>query len=306
MREHPSTDDLLPDDLRRGRIARQDGRTWLITGATNGVGREVARAAAAAGARVVVPARDAARGAALAAELERCGGSARALALDLAELASIEAFGAALDEPVDVLVHNAGAVVPRRRETVDGFELVLGTNLLGPHALTCRIADRLRGRTVVVGSGAHRAGRIDAADPHFRHRRWSIAAAYAQSKLGDMLWARALQPRLAARDDRLDVQLAHPGWARTNIQNVTGSRALDRLVTVATRPLSQPAADGALPILAAAVADLPPLTYVGPDGWRRWRGAPAIERPSELALDDRAAEAAWALCVRETGLDLPG
>lgn len=295
----------LSDDLRHGRIPGQRGRTWLVTGATNGIGRELARTAAAAGARLIVPARDAARGAALVAELEALGGAARALPLDLADLAAVEACAAAVDEPLDVVVHNAGAVAPRRRETRDGFELLLGTNVLGPHALMCGIADRLRddARVVVVGSGAHRAGRIDAADPHFRHRRWSTAAAYAQSKLAGMLWARALQRRLAARGSA-SVQLAHPGWAITNIQNVSGHAALDRLVTLATRPFAQSAAQGALPPLAAAVAELPPLTYLGPDGPRRWRGLPAPERPSDLALDDDAAEAVWALCVRETGRDL--
>ncbi|WP_146796907.1 SDR family NAD(P)-dependent oxidoreductase [Agrococcus baldri] len=296
----------LPDDLRAGRIPSQSGRTWLVTGATNGIGREVMRAAARAGARVILPARDAERGAEVEAELRAIGAQARVLPLDLADLASIRAFAEALDEPVDVLVNNAGAVTPRRRETRDGFELVLGTNLLGPFALTCQIADRVRGRVVVVGSGAHRAGRIDARDPHFRHRRWSISAAYAQSKLGDMLWARALQRRLQLRGSGVDVQLAHPGWSHTNIQNVTGVALLDRIVTEVTRPIAQPPAAGALPLLAAAVAELPPLTYLGPDGWRRWRGRPAGEQPSALARDDSAADAVWALCARETGVDLPG
>ncbi|MCH1882535.1 SDR family NAD(P)-dependent oxidoreductase [Agrococcus sp. ARC_14] len=295
----------LPADLRAGRIPSQAGRTWLVTGATNGIGREVVRAAASAGARVIVPARSAERGAALEAELRGSGAETRVLPLDLADLASVRAFADALDEPVDVLVNNAGAVTPRRRETRDGFELVLGTNLLGPFALTCLIAERVRSRIVVVGSGAHRAGYIDAGDPHFRHRRWSLAAAYAQSKLGDMLWARALQRRLQLRGSAIDVQLAHPGWSHTNIQNVTGVALLDRIVTEVTRPIAQPPAAGALPLLAAAVAELPPLTYLGPDGWRRWRGQPAPELASPLARDDSAADALWALCVRETGVDLP-
>lgn len=282
----------------------QSARTWLVTGATNGVGLEVARVAARAGARLVLPVRDAGRGQAMAGELRRLGAEVVVGHVDLADLTSVHAFAAGLDEPIDVLVNNAGAVTPRRRETTDGFEMILGTNFLGPFALTNLIAGHLRGRVVIVGSGAHHCGRIDAADPHFRHRRWSIAAAYAQSKLCDMLWARALQNRLAAQTSTVDVQLAHPGWAVTNIQNATGVPVLDRAVTGVCRLIGQSAEDGALPVLEAAVTDLPPLTYFGPDGFRQWRGRPEPQQTSVLARDDSAAEAIWEMGVRETGTDL--
>lgn len=282
----------------------QSARTWLVTGATHGIGWEVARAAARAGARLVVPSRDLDRGRAVAGRLRRLGAEVVEGQLDLADLASVNAFAAGLDEHIDVLVNNAGAVTPHRRETTDGFELILGTNFLGPFALTNLIAGHLRGRVVVVGSGAHHSGRVDAADPHFRHRRWSIAAAYAQSKLCDMLWARALQKRLSDQGAALDVQLAHPGWAVTNLQNATGVAVLDRTVTGVCRLIGQSAAEGSLPILEAAVTGLPPLTYLGPDGFRQWRGNPEVQQASALARDDAAAEAIWDLGVRETGTDL--
>ncbi|MFB9069989.1 SDR family NAD(P)-dependent oxidoreductase [Citricoccus parietis] len=285
-------------------LPSQSARTWLVTGATHGVGLEVAREAARAGARLVLPVRDVGRGQAVAGELRRLGAEVVVGHLDLADLASVHAFAAGLDEPLDVLVNNAGAVTPRRRETTDGFEMILGTNFLGPFALTNLIARHLRGRVVVVGSGAHHGGHVDAADPHFRHRRWSIAAAYAQSKLCDMLWARALQHRLTAQPGTVDVQLAHPGWAVTNIQNATGVPVLDRAVTGACRLIGQSAADGSLPVLEAAVTGLPALTYFGPDGFRQWRGRPEPQRTSALARDDAAAEAIWELGVRETGTDL--
>lgn len=282
----------------------QSGRTWLITGATNGIGREAARAAASSGARLILPARNAERGRTVAEELRALGGEVEVRDLDLADLSSIRRFAEGVAERVDVLIDNAGTVTPRRRETIDGFEMILGTNYLGPFALTNLIARQVHGRIVIVGSGAHESGRVDAADPHFRHRRWSIAAAYAQSKLCDMLWARALQHRLASAGSAVDVQLAHPGWAVTNIQNATGVAMLDRVVTRICRGLGQSAAAGALPVLEAATADMPPLTYLGPDGFRRWRGLPAPQQPSALAQDDAAAEAVWELGVRETGIDL--
>lgn len=293
-----------PSAPAHSELPDQSARTWLVTGATHGIGLEVSRAAARAGARLVIPARDPERGLAVAGQLRRLGAEVVEGRLDLADLASVHAFAAGLDEPIDVLVNNAGAVTPRRRETTDGFEMILGTNFLGPFALTNLIAGHLRGRVVIVGSGAHHSGRIDAADPHFRHRRWSIAAAYAQSKLCDMLWARVLQHRLAAQPGTVDVQLAHPGWAVTNIQNATGVPVLDRAVTGVCRMIGQSAAEGALPVLEAAVADLPPLTYFGPDGFRQWRGRPEPQQTSALARDDAAAEAIWEIGVRETGTDL--
>ena len=285
-------------------LPSQSGRTWLVTGSTNGVGREVAQAASRAGARLIAPVRNVSRGQVLAEQLRRHGGDVVVHNLDLADLGSIHKFTSEFDEPIDVLVNNAGAVTPRRRETVDGFELILGTNFLGPFALTNRLAHLVRDRVVVVGSGAHHSGQVDAADPHFRHRKWSIAAAYAQSKLCDMLWARALNSKLADSGRDVDVQLAHPGWAYTNIQNVTGRPTLDRAVSAVCRQLGQSAEDGALPVLAAAVNDVPPVTYFGPDGFRNLRGQPIHLEPSPLASDDQAAQAVWDLGVRETGTDL--
>lgn len=291
-------------ELNRADVPDQTGRTWLVTGATNGLGREVARTAARAGARLVIPARNAERAHVVAEDLRRLGAEVVVSELDLADLDSVRRFATGLEEPIDVLVNNAGTVTPRRRETAEGFEMMLGTNFLGPFALTNLIGGQVRDRVVIVGSEAHHSGRVDAADPHFRHRRWSIAAAYAQSKLCDMLWARALQTRLVSRGSTVDVQLAHPGWVLTNIQNATGVGILDRAVSGVCRVLGQSVADGSLPVLDAAVDDLPPLTYLGPDGFRHWRGRPAPLEPSELARDDSAASAVWDLGARETHTDL--
>ena len=110
----------------------QTGRTWLVTGATNGVGHETARAASRAGARLLLTARDAARGEAVRAEL----GHARVIDVDFADLARVRAAAAQVDEPVDVLVNCAGRMTKTREQTVDGFEAMLGTNMLGPFAFT--------------------------------------------------------------------------------------------------------------------------------------------------------------------------
>lgn len=279
----------------------QSGRTWLVTGATGGIGRELALAVAAAGGTVVAPARNRDKAASLVAAANGRAGSVETPHMDLADLASVRQFAESLTTDIDVLVNNAGAVSPRRRETADSFEMLLGTNFLGPFALTNLIANRVRERIVITGSDSYKVGRVDVNDPHFRRRRWNPMSAYAQSKLCDMLWARALQERLGLR---VLVTLAHPGWAATGIQNATGSKLLDRSIVAVTSPFSQSAEDGALPLAEAAVGDLAPLSYVGPDGFMKWKGRPEVQSVSPRGISAASAEEVWALGVRETGTDL--
>ena len=292
MNPPPLTTLDLPDQL---------GRTWLITGATSGIGEELALAVAAAGGTVVAPARNRERAASLVAAAGKGAGRLETPHMDLADLASVRRFADSLTTDIDVLINNAGVVSPRRRETADGFEMLLGTNFLGPFALTNLVAHRVRERIVITGSDSYKVGRVDLDDPHFRARRWNPMSAYAQSKLCDMLRALALQERLGSR---ALVTLAHPGWAATGIQNVTGSKLLDRAIVAATSPFSQSAADGARPLTEAALGDLAPLSYVGPDGFMKWKGRPEVQSVSPRGISAVNAEDVWALGVRETGTDL--
>jgi NAD(P)-dependent dehydrogenase (short-subunit alcohol dehydrogenase family) len=274
----------------------QAGRTWLVTGATHGIGLAAAQAASAAGATLVLAVRDVARGKAVADALP---GDASVVQLDLASLASIRR-AAEVTPAVDVLVNNAGRVATRRMMTEDGFECLLGTNALGPFAYTNLVADRVRDRVVIVGSGAHKSGVLDFDDPYFERRKWSVGAAYAQSKLADMVWGLGLSRRLVGPD----VQLCHPGWAGTNISSATGNARLDRIVTAANGWLAQSPAQGAEPTLFAATQDLPSCSYVGPEGWRELRGHPCLVGRTAAASDTKLADRYWAFAVGATGTDL--
>ncbi|OAH61795.1 dehydrogenase [Dietzia cinnamea] len=285
------------------------GRTWLVTGSTSGVGLETARSASRHGARVILAVRDTARGRQVASELP---GDARVVETDLASLASVRRAAGELTgedgrgrEEIDVLVNNAGAITSRRRETADGFEMLLGVNVLGPFLLTNLLLPVVRRRVVIVASNAHHAGTFDGDDPHFRRRRWTSAAAYAQSKLGDMLWGLELERRL--RDGRteagrvgVDVQLTHPGWAATGISNATGNATLDRIVTGVCSLFAQPAAQAALTTMSAATRPLPPCSYTGPDAMRHLRGMPTLIGRSAEASDPAAAARFWEFAEAET------
>lgn len=283
------------------------GAVWLITGATNGIGRELARFVARPGRRLILPARNLERGEVEAAELRGAGAEVDLVQLDLACLDSVRQAAAAvrgLGTRIDVLVNNAGGVSARKKRTADGFEMVLGTNFLGPFAFTNLVADLVDGRIVITSSNTHKAARFDLLDPHFEHRKWSWNTAYAQSKLADQMWAFALQRRLGAAGSPAVVQTAHPGWSATNIQNTSGIAAVDAVMNAACKAVAMSPQEGAMTLLDAAVREHPPVSYIGPDGFLHMWGRPEVQQAAPIARDVAATDKVWDFAVAATGTDL--
>jgi NAD(P)-dependent dehydrogenase (short-subunit alcohol dehydrogenase family) len=278
-------------------MARQDGRTFVITGANSGIGLEAARALGAAGAHVVVACRDVSKGEHAVAELD---GDFDVRRLDLAELSSVRAFAAGLEGDADVLINNAGVMAVPRAKTADGFELQLGTNHLGHFALTGLLLDRIRDRVVTISSGAHRVGRMNFGDlqSERHYQRW---LAYGQSKLANLLFMMELQRRLDAAGSDVRSVAAHPGYAATNLQFHTQS-VQDQLMGLGNRLFAQSAAMGALPTLYAATADVPGAAYVGPDGLLEQRGHPHLVDMSGAAKNAENARRLWELSEELTGV----
>jgi NAD(P)-dependent dehydrogenase (short-subunit alcohol dehydrogenase family) len=284
-------------------MRRQDGRTFVITGANSGIGLEAARALGAAGAHVVVACRDASKGEHAVAELD---GDFDVRRLDLADLASVRGFAEGLEGQVDVLVNNAGVMAVPRAKTADGFELQLGTNHLGHFALTGLLLGALKAasspRVVTISSNAHQLGRIDFDDlqSRRRYRRWR---AYNQSKLANLLFMLELDRRARAAGLPLASVGAHPGYSATNLQ-FAAPPLVDRLVMrVLNRLLAQSGEDGALPVLyAATMPGLPGASYVGPDGRGGWRGKPQPVGMSRRAQDPDTARRLWEVSESLTGV----
>ncbi len=286
------TADDLPD---------MSGRTVVVTGANSGLGAVTARELARAGARVVLAVRDTARGEAAAATMP---GDTEVRALDLADLASVRAFAAAWDGALDVLVNNAGVMALPKRRTADGFEMQIGTNHLGPFALTNLLLGQITERVVTVSSFAHRYGRIDFDDLN-SERRYGRWTAYCQSKLANLLFTLELQRRLQAAGARVSAHAAHPGYAATNLQGHT-TNPLDRIVMgITNRAIAQREEIGALPVLFAASQELPPASYTGPGGLGEMRGHPAAARRSVAACDEQAAQRLWEASEELTGVRFP-
>jgi NAD(P)-dependent dehydrogenase (short-subunit alcohol dehydrogenase family) len=277
------------------------GRTVAVTGANSGLGAIAARELARAGAHVVLAVRDTQRGEQAAATMP---GSTEVRPLDLADLASVRAFAAGWDGPLDVLINNAGVMALPERRSADGFEMQFGTNHLGPFALTNLLLPQITDRVVTVSSFAHRYGKIDFDDLNSERRygRWS---AYCQSKLANLLFTLELQRRLDAAGSEVGSHAAHPGYAATNLQGHT-THLLDRMVMgVTNRVLAQRDEMGALPILYAATQDLPGASFTGPGGFQSMRGYPAGSGRSVAAADDETAKRLWEVSEELTRVSFP-
>ncbi len=292
---------------RRSRLPDLTGRRAVVTGASSGLGRVTAVELATAGATVLLAVRDLARGEAVRDRVVDPDVRARMSVgcLDLADLSSVAAFAATQRQadPIDLLVNNAGVMlVPTRQLTVDGFETQMGTNHLGHFALTRQLWSRLAptARVVSLTSLAHRtAGPLD---PRLGEvGPYGSLAAYAQSKLACLLFARELDRRCRAAGVRVGSVAAHPGYVRTSLFNRQPHPGIvDRLTALVTPVVGSSPRHGTRSQLRAATD--PGLTggeLVGPRFWIR--GAPVLEQPAVDATDVQAAELLWELSEYRTG-----
>ena len=301
--------------LTASEIPDHHGRVAVVTGANSGLGFQTARALAGKGATVVMACRDQRKGAEALGRIkdEQPAATAELLELDLADLASVRKAAndvLARHDHIDVLVNNAGVMAIPRRTTVDGFEMQFGTNHLGHFALTGLLLDRIldtdASRVVNVSSGAHRWGRMNFGDlqGERRYRKWR---AYGQSKLSNLLFTRELQRRLTAKGASTSAYAAHPGYAATHLQAVgpemSGSRLMGRVMTVANRVLSQTDEMGALgQLLAATSPDAVPGEYYGPDSFFGLQGHPTRASTSKAARRDADARRLWEVSEELTGV----
>ena len=287
-------------------IPDQTGRVAIVTGANTGIGYETARALVHKGANATIACRNKQKGEVAAARIdqEQPRGTVRIAPLDLADLESVRAFAdgfTSMHERLDLLVNNAGVMVPPESTTAQGFELQFGVNHLGHFALTGRLFDLLRAtsgaRVVTISSAAHRMGAMDFDDLQFTTRGYQPWPAYGQSKLANLLFTFELQRRFEAEGLDAIAVAAHPGWTSTDLQrNSWLARAVGHFV--AMRP-----AQGALPTLRAATApDVRGGEYYGPHGFREMRGFPVRVATTDAARNPEDAARLWQVSEALTGV----
>lgn len=275
-----------------------DGRTAIVTGASDGIGAVTARELARAGAHVVLAVRNPEK-----ARRATAGwtGSTEIRELDLASLDSVRAFARDWEDPIDLLINNAGVMRPAAERTVDGFEAHIGVNHLGHFALTQLLLAYVQDRVVTVSSDMHKRARLDLDDLNWEQRPVRAIQAYSDSKLANLLFTHELQRRLAAAGGDVRALAAHPGLSATNI---AGPGLTGRVVHTVTRLVGQDADGGARPTLHAATAPLDGGAYVGPGGPFEVRGTPKVVHPSRTAQDAVLARRLWERSSELTSVDL--
>lgn len=199
-----------------------DGRRAIVTGGASGIGVETTRALAHAGAQVTVAVRDTEAAERAARDVEQTSGrdDVAVARLDLADLATIDAFTAGWDGPLHILVNNAGVMDTPQGTTRQGWETQLGTNHLGHFALATGLHDALAAagdaRIVSVSSSGHAASPIVFDDLFFEHRDYTPESAYGQSKTANSLFAVEATRRWA--DDGITANALMPGGIWTPLQ----------------------------------------------------------------------------------------
>jgi NAD(P)-dependent dehydrogenase (short-subunit alcohol dehydrogenase family) len=296
------TDDDLTD---------QTGRVFLITGANTGLGFETSKALASKGARVLLGCRSAERATGAIDQIRTVVPNADLdfVQLDQADLSSVRAAAERVaEEPrLDVLVNNAGIMIPPLEHTADGFESQFGVNHLGTFALTALLLDKLAegesGRVVVTSSLAHKGAEmffddIDASDSY------DARARYGQSKLSNLLFMYELDRRLRGAGSPTVAVGCHPGIAETELFRTMPSWM--RLIVPLVRPIFNSAAAGAWPTLLAATGlGVQGGDFYGPSKRGETAGPATPVKSTSTARDPQMAQQLWDLSIAMTGID-PG
>ncbi|MEU3979072.1 oxidoreductase [Streptomyces sp. NPDC026672] len=291
------------------RMADQSGRTFVVTGATSGLGLVTARELAAHGGRVLLAVRDVARGEAVASSLRGAhpGAQVEVRRVDLLDPDSIrraaEEIGA--EESVDVLVNNAGISMVGHSVTARGAERHLAANHLGHFALTALLEPVLRRapapRVVTVTSYLHAKGDLDLDDVAWS-RPYTPLAAYSASKLANAVFGVELARRERSSPAPITSVLAHPGYSNTPMQG-KGTGITGIAMRVSGRLFAQSPEMGALPqLFAATEPGLAAGSYIGPDGRGGRSGHPTAVPLSATAQDPELGRRLWERSQQLTGV----
>jgi retinol dehydrogenase-12 len=282
------------------------GKTFVVTGATAGIGFEAAKAFAKEGARVIITARDQKKGDDTVETLKAAAGHdhVSVVLCDFASMASIRAATAAISaqcERVDVLLNNAGAVYSEHQRSADGLELTFATNHIGyflfTHGLLPLLTKAAPARIVNVASDAHRFARGGVAfDDLERKRGYAGMSVYGETKLMNILFTRALAARL--KDSGVTVNCLHPGVISSGFgQNNRG------LLGFATRHLGKYILTTPEKGAATSIFLCTSPTVAGVTG--KYFAKSREAKPERFALDDAAAARLWQVSEEVTGARYP-
>ncbi len=276
-----------------------EGKVCVITGATSGIGAVAAQELARQGARLVLVARDPARGEAMLARLRAITSAAhRVHYADLsriAEMKRVAAEIAAAEPRIDLLVNNAGALFTEREVTADGLERHFAVNHLAYFVVTQMLRERLiaaaPARVVSTASGAHYGARLDLDDLQFA-KGYGGLPAYRRSKLYNVMWTRELARRLAGTG--VTANCFHPGFVATSFGDRSGG--LLSIVVRIAKLFAISSEEGAQTLVYLATS--PEVASTTGGYFTRER----LKQPSRDAENDAAARRLWEETARLAGI----
>ena len=296
-------------------VTDQSGKTFLVTGANTGLGFEATKVLAERGGRVLLGCRsqDKAQAAMKKITSDVPDADLAFVPLDQGDLSSVEAAAELVNEEdrLDVLVNNAGIMMPPLQYTTDGFESQFGVNHLGTFALTSHLLPKLAetpgSRVVVTSSIAHKPGKIDF-DDLGAEQRYNAQARYQQSKLANLLFMYELDRRLRAADSPITAVACHPGIASTELGRYM-PKAVQFAMPLVKLAFNSPA-QGAWPTLMAATSDeIEGGDYTGPNRFGETSGKAEKVDSTDRARSPELAARLWDVSVEMTGVgprDLTG
>lgn len=290
-------------------VPDQSGKTIMVTGANTGLGLQVSKVLAGKGARVLLACRDKGKAEAAIAEIHTATPAADLVfvSLDQGDPESIRAAveRVSAEARLDVLVNNAGVMMPPLSLTKFGVEQQFGVNHLGTFALTSlllpKLAETPGSRVVITASLAHK-GKFWEMDNLDGTKGYSAGQFYTQSKLANILFLFELDRRLRAAGSPVIAVGAHPGLAATDLMRHS---AIMRALSPVFSRIFNTAPMGAWPTLHAATGPVRAGGYYGPQKMGEMRGPSDEAKRTAMAQDPRLAQDLWDLSVRLTRID-PG
>ena len=290
-------------------IPSQAGKIVIVTGANSGIGYETALALYDAGAHVIVACRSQKKAETAMAKMKnyKPTGSLEAGVLELSDLDSVKKFAEDFKqkyEKLDLLINNAGILLPPASVTAQGYELQFGVNFLAHFALTGHLYEILKNtpgaRVVNISSLAYESVQVIDFDNLKSEKSYDGFREYSISKLANLQFTVELQKRINAAGDKILSVAAHPGTSKTNSSRYMTQEAIDSFGEI------MPAPQGALPTLRAAVdLEVVGATFYGPDGGNRLEGYPAVIPMNSFATDANACKKLWQAGEKITGLVFP-
>ncbi|KAG1702275.1 hypothetical protein DVH05_010065 [Phytophthora capsici] len=309
----------VPDHWDASQIPSLQGKIAFVTGANSGIGFVTALELARHGADVVLacrnPERSAAAAEAIREEIKSSPGHGQIeeIKLDTSSQNSVKAFSAEYlkrHQQLDILVNNAGVMGFPYTQSVDGFELIVATNHLGPFTLTASLMDALKrspsARVVALSSGMHHSAKYTPGQLFMPEEKHNETTVYGNSKLYNLFFAFELGRRLETVGIANITSVAcHPGATDSSLLSNAGNQGsfLKRWTyNFMNATLTQSTAMGALPTLyAAAAPGVKSGDFYGPGGIASMRGYPSLQEPAEIARSPDAAADVWSTTEKILG-----